>query len=353
MGRYTVVSYANSTFLQLFLWERFSNLAPQPVQFESVTMRTFEDEDGIVRTVPDKPARMRAQRWSNLKQQKGKDLMDYIDSEKHFCFRPYGSTPRGVVEAKLYAPLGGKTVEVSAKRVSAELVSWMTMVAPTLLPFITESKTGAVSYNPQRVMRQLGYDQSAVQISGGTGYSDSSLVESQFVGDGKSLVISKFKTVFWPSGARVGVKTPGGSVYWRTLLHQLCVFVEQQSKESLLIPKVLTVYCNDAFLRARKKAAGASDPSKKSLGRGRRNKSPPTSMEIAEQEAEELAREGAAEEDDDETLEVRKSRRLVKGKAKVILPSNPKRVLPKLDEVPRKRRKLLEASSAATATVTI
>lgn len=52
-------------------------------------------------------------------------------------------------------------------------------------------------------------------------------------------------------------------------------------------------------------------------------------MEIAEQEAEELAQEGAAEEEDkDETLEARKSRRLAKGKVKVILPSNPKRVLP-------------------------
>lgn len=41
-------------------------------------------------------------------------------------------------------------------------------------------------------------------------------------------------------------------------------------------------------------------------------------MEIAEQEAEELAREGAAEEEDyDETLEVRKSRRLAKGKVKL------------------------------------
>lgn len=44
-------------------------------------------------------------------------------------------------------------------------------------------------------------------------------------------------------------------------------------------------------------------------------------MEVAEQEAEELAREDAQEkEDEDETLEARRSRRLVKGKAKVILP---------------------------------
>lgn len=66
--------------------------------------------------------------------------------------------------------------------------------------------------------------------------------------------------------------------------------MKKRSKESLLIPKVPTIYCNDAFLWARKRNAGASDPSKKSPGRGRRDKSPPTSMEIAEQEAEELAR---------------------------------------------------------------
>lgn len=47
-------------------------------------MMTMEDEKGIVRSIPDKPEKMRAQRWSNLKQQKGKDLMEYIDFKKHF-----------------------------------------------------------------------------------------------------------------------------------------------------------------------------------------------------------------------------------------------------------------------------
>lgn len=148
-------------------------------------MRTVEDEDEIVRMVPDKPARMRAQRLSNLKQQRMKDLVDFIYSKKHFSLHPYGSTPHGIVEAKLYAPLGGKSVDVSTQRVSAELVTWMAIITPTLLPFVTESKAGAVSYNPQRVIRQLGYDQSAIQVSRETGCSNSSLVESQFVGDGK------------------------------------------------------------------------------------------------------------------------------------------------------------------------
>lgn len=70
-----------------------------------------------------------------------------------------------MVEAKLYAPLGGKSIGISNNEVSAELVAWMPKITPILLPF-TESKIGAVSYNPQRVMRQSGYDQSAIRVSG-------------------------------------------------------------------------------------------------------------------------------------------------------------------------------------------
>lgn len=42
--------------------------------------------------------------------------------------------------------------------------------SPTLLPFITKAKEGAVSYNPQRVMRQLGYDHLDVHVTGEMGY---------------------------------------------------------------------------------------------------------------------------------------------------------------------------------------
>lgn len=50
---------------------------------------------------------------------------------------------------------------------------------------------------------------------------------------------------------------------------------------------------------------------------------------------------------------MRKSKRLAKGKAKVTIPASPKRKkdLPKLDEVPRKRRKLLDASINVAAKV--
>lgn len=60
MGRYTVVSYASTSFLQLFLWERFNNLGPKPTLFEAINMLNVEDENGIVRSVPYKPVKMRA-----------------------------------------------------------------------------------------------------------------------------------------------------------------------------------------------------------------------------------------------------------------------------------------------------
>lgn len=71
----------------MFLWERFKSYSPQPIMFEATTMMTVEDENGIVRSLPDKPSKMKAQRWSNLKQLRGKDLVE-IDSEKHFSSRP-------------------------------------------------------------------------------------------------------------------------------------------------------------------------------------------------------------------------------------------------------------------------
>lgn len=162
MGRYTIVSYANTSFLQLFLWERFKYLGPKPAQFEAVNMVDVEDENGIVKSVPDKPVKMRAQRWSNMKQHKGKELVEGIDSEKQFTFRPYAFTPRGIAEPKLYATLGSDAVEISFGEVPMKFLTWLAIISPTLLPFITESKTGTVSYNRQRVMRQLGYDQSAI-----------------------------------------------------------------------------------------------------------------------------------------------------------------------------------------------
>lgn len=76
--------------------------------------------------------------------------------------------------------------------------------------------------------------------------------------------------------------------------------------------------------------------------------SPPTSTEVvAVREATEKAQEATEEEE-----EAPKSNRLARGKAKVVVPASLKRKnFPKLDEVPRKRRKFMDASATAAAKV--
>lgn len=44
MNRYIVVSYADTSFLQLFLWERLKSLGLMPAEFEVVN----ELRDGVV-----------------------------------------------------------------------------------------------------------------------------------------------------------------------------------------------------------------------------------------------------------------------------------------------------------------
>lgn len=85
-------------------------------------MVIVEDENGIVKLVPDKPTKIRVQRWSNLKQQKGKDLLEYIDSKSVSLFAHMVILLDGVPEAKLYVAPGSDTVESSSKGVSTELL---------------------------------------------------------------------------------------------------------------------------------------------------------------------------------------------------------------------------------------
>lgn len=75
---------------------------------------------------------------------------------------------------------------------------------------------------------------------------------------------------------------------------------------------------------------------------------------IAEREAEEEVEEEEEEEgEEQETLATRKTKWIAKGKANVIHPRNPNNDLPKLEEVPKKRRKLLNASTTAAATANL
>lgn len=101
-----------------------------------------------------------------------------------------------MAKVKLYAAPGSSPMDTFSRGVSVELLTWLAIITPTLLPFITAYKVRTVSYNPQWVMRQLGYDQSAIQLIREMGCSDSLTVESQFVGRSKAHIVSKFQKIF-------------------------------------------------------------------------------------------------------------------------------------------------------------
>lgn len=76
-----------------------------------------------------------------------------------------------------------------------------------MLPFKLESNQGAVLYNPQRVLRQLGYDQGAVTISTD---NESHLVtdaEVQLLGDDNDKIFEVHHKLLWPFVGRVGLRS--------------------------------------------------------------------------------------------------------------------------------------------------
>lgn len=102
-------------------------------------------------------------------------------------------------------------MQVSSE-VPTNILIWLAIMSLTLLPFITKSKMRVINYNPQHMIRQLSYDQLAIQITGEVGYSDTLTTESQFVGEGKKDIAVKFDSIYWLNKTRVGV-TLGGCIY--------------------------------------------------------------------------------------------------------------------------------------------
>lgn len=62
-----MVPHTDTSFSAVVLWERFQNLEPKPTKHDGVKIVDVEDDEGNVKTVPDRLLKMRAQRWSNLK----------------------------------------------------------------------------------------------------------------------------------------------------------------------------------------------------------------------------------------------------------------------------------------------
>lgn len=68
VGRYDVVTLANTSFLQVFLWEWFGVLAPNHVEFLTMEMGVVVSSDGLRMTKATNVCRARALVWARVKQ---------------------------------------------------------------------------------------------------------------------------------------------------------------------------------------------------------------------------------------------------------------------------------------------
>lgn len=86
-------------------------------------------------------------------------------------------------------------MDVPTRIISTELAVWLAIIAPTPLPFITKSKTG-IGATTSKSDEAAGYDQSAIQITGETGYSSLMTTESQFTAMGGCTLFPSLRTLF-------------------------------------------------------------------------------------------------------------------------------------------------------------
>lgn len=114
------------------------------------------------------------------------------------------------------------------------ILTWLAIISPTLISFIIETKEGSLAI-PLRESWGLGYDQTVIQVMGEFRYSNFLTALAQFIGEGKEHIISNFESIFRADKARIGVRSPGGSIYWKKNLSKICDFILSQNEKPLVI----------------------------------------------------------------------------------------------------------------------
>lgn len=85
----------------------------------------------------------------------------------------------------------------------------MAIVALTLLPTKSKSCEVVAVYSPQRVMRQLGFNQVMVMIVGDMKAFDVTLAEARF------FTRERVGRLLWPATGKVSMRSSGCAIYCR------------------------------------------------------------------------------------------------------------------------------------------
>lgn len=81
------------------------------------------------------------------------------------------------------------------------------------------------------MMCQLDYDQDALSLSGDHSTWSASMAKMRFTGYGVGQILTSQKKFNWPGLDRVGVRMPGGVLFWHKCLISSINFVKEETRE--------------------------------------------------------------------------------------------------------------------------
>ncbi|PQQ03684.1 uncharacterized protein Pyn_40620 [Prunus yedoensis var. nudiflora] len=155
-GTMAVETLLNSSFLQVFLWERFKGIEVSPLPYSKV--KESADSDGGA-YVPEKFPLIC--RWFRRMQRKGQNFLELLDNVESFTFRPYCALSEGFSHVPLYAD-SDDLIEVPATTTRGRRLRRGALLSAACFPLPTlgdDHSETSVYYGAYRVRRQLGFDQ--------------------------------------------------------------------------------------------------------------------------------------------------------------------------------------------------
>ena len=207
MGRYVNVSHVDLVFLQLFFCERFQKHFGPPA---------VNKDPGLL---------SRAWAWEEVELKW--PLLQLIDIEREFTFRPYTKQFRGYEDNRgLYPPGSEGEITLIDNRTNLDdsQARFLLWCIPGSLPSLLDNKDlegcflekRIMVYSPYRVACQFGFDQGVPRLL---------RVRESFESCCQAVSPSNFKDIhptkrqlFFPSIDRNGKASPGWLTYWANCL---------------------------------------------------------------------------------------------------------------------------------------
>ncbi|CAL2233352.1 unnamed protein product [Prunus armeniaca] len=155
-GTMAVETFVNSSFLQIFLWERFKGIEVSPLPYSKAESLVASDENSYM------PGSLPLIcRWFRRMQRKGQNFLELLDDVEQFIFRPYCASSEGFRSMPLYAD-SAALMEALAMPTQGCWLRREALLSAACLPLPTfgdDHLEISVHYSPYRVRRQLGFDQ--------------------------------------------------------------------------------------------------------------------------------------------------------------------------------------------------